>query len=122
MDRIRRLIAAAKDRNIHVASHDDTPEKVETLHGLGVGISEFPINLESAQAARERGMRTVRPEPPKNHNNVALEAIAAIRPQRAWLTHIGHELDAWLQDRGHALPPGVFVAHDGEVVQASALP
>lgn len=60
MDRIRRLIAAATAKGIRVASHDDdTPEKVETLHRLGVGISEFPINLESAQAARERGMRTV---------------------------------------------------------------
>jgi len=26
---------------------------------MGVGISEFPINLESARAARERGMSTV---------------------------------------------------------------
>jgi alpha-D-ribose 1-methylphosphonate 5-triphosphate diphosphatase len=60
MERIRRLIGAAHERGIRVASHDDdTPEKVETLHGLGVGISEFPINLESAQAARERGMSTV---------------------------------------------------------------
>lgn len=60
MDRIRTLVDAAKARNIHVASHDDdTPEKVETLHRLGVGISEFPINLESARAARERGMSTV---------------------------------------------------------------
>lgn len=60
MDRILTLVDAAKARNIHVASHDDdTPEKVETLHRLGVGISEFPINLESAQAARERGMSTV---------------------------------------------------------------
>ncbi len=60
MDRIRSLVDAAKARNIHVASHDDdSPEKVETLHRLGVGISEFPINLESARAARERGMSTV---------------------------------------------------------------
>lgn len=60
MERIRRLIGAAHELGIRVASHDDdTPEKVETLHGLGVGISEFPINLESAQAARERGMSTV---------------------------------------------------------------
>lgn len=60
MERIRRLIAAARDKGIHVASHDDdTPEKVETLHALGVGISEFPINLAAAQAARERGMSTV---------------------------------------------------------------
>lgn len=57
-----------------------------------------------------------RPEPPKNHNdvNLALEAIAAVRPQRAWLTHIGHELDAWLKDNGHALPSAVLVARDGE--------
>lgn len=60
MTRIRRLIDAAKQKGIHIASHDDdTPEKVETLHSLGVGISEFPINLESASAARSRGMSTV---------------------------------------------------------------
>jgi alpha-D-ribose 1-methylphosphonate 5-triphosphate diphosphatase len=60
MTRIRLLIAAAKARGIRIASHDDdTPEKVETLHALGVGISEFPLNLESARAARERGMSTI---------------------------------------------------------------
>ena len=60
MARIRLLIDAAKAKGIRVSSHDDdTPEKVETLHSLGVGISEFPINLESARAARERGMSTV---------------------------------------------------------------
>jgi len=60
MARIRRLIGAAQAQGIRIASDDDdTPEKGETLHGLGVGISEFPINLESARAARERGMNTV---------------------------------------------------------------
>ena len=60
VERIQQLIAAAKQQNIRIASHDDdTPEKVETLHGMGVGISEFPINLESARAAHSRGMRTV---------------------------------------------------------------
>jgi len=60
MTRIRRLTDAAKQKGIRIASHDDdTPEKVETLHGLGVGISEFPINLESARAARSRGMSTI---------------------------------------------------------------
>ncbi len=60
MSRIRLLIDAAKGKGIRVSSHDDdTPEKVATLHGLGVGISEFPINLEAARAARERGMSTV---------------------------------------------------------------
>jgi alpha-D-ribose 1-methylphosphonate 5-triphosphate diphosphatase len=60
MERIRLLIGAAREKGIHVASHDDdTPEKVETLHGLGVGISEFPINMAAAQAARSRSMSTV---------------------------------------------------------------
>ncbi|MBP6422001.1 MAG: alpha-D-ribose 1-methylphosphonate 5-triphosphate diphosphatase [Propionivibrio sp.] len=60
MARIRLLIEAARNKGIPVASHDDdTPDKVETLHALGVGISEFPINLESARAARDRGMSTV---------------------------------------------------------------
>lgn len=60
MDRMRRLIAAAKDKGIRIASHDDdTREKVETLCGLGVGISEFPINLSAARAARDCAMSTV---------------------------------------------------------------
>ncbi|PKO73877.1 MAG: alpha-D-ribose 1-methylphosphonate 5-triphosphate diphosphatase [Betaproteobacteria bacterium HGW-Betaproteobacteria-17] len=60
MTRIRQLIAAARKKGIRIASHDDdTLKKVETLHAMGVGISEFPINLESARAARERGMSTV---------------------------------------------------------------
>ncbi len=60
MARIRQLIDAAKATGIRIASHDDdTPEKVQTLHGLGVGISEFPVNLETARAARKLGMSTV---------------------------------------------------------------
>ncbi len=60
MARIRLLIDAAKQKGIRISSHDDdTLEKVDTLHALGVGISEFPINLVAAQAARERGMITV---------------------------------------------------------------
>ncbi len=59
-----------------------------------------------------------RATPSKSHNdvNLALAAITAVRPQRAWLTHIGHELDAWLKDNRHTLPPQVFVARDGESV------
>ncbi|MHB1174592.1 MAG: phosphonate metabolism protein PhnP [Sulfuriferula sp.] len=59
-----------------------------------------------------------RATPSKSHNdvNLALAAIAAVRPQRAWLTHIGHELDAWLKDNRHTLPPQVFVARDGASV------
>jgi alpha-D-ribose 1-methylphosphonate 5-triphosphate diphosphatase len=60
MERIRALIVAARRKGIRVASHDDdTPEKIGALHGLGVGISEFPVNMAAAQAARDKGMLTV---------------------------------------------------------------
>lgn len=58
---------------------------------------------------------------PKNHNDLtrALAIIETIQPERAWLTHIGHELDAWLKDNGHLLPPKVFVARDGDIIHDS---
>lgn len=60
MARIERLLEAARGHGIRVASHDDdSAGKVATLHGLGVSISEFPVNLEAAQAARAHGMATV---------------------------------------------------------------
>lgn len=57
---------------------------------------------------------------PKNHNDVtrALETIEQVQPQRAWLTHIGHELDAWLEEHRDALPPHVVAARDGMVIDA----
>ena len=60
MQRIETLIDAARGFGIRVASHDDdTPEKVQTVHALGVEISEFPINLAAAQAAKANGMYTI---------------------------------------------------------------
>jgi phosphoribosyl 1,2-cyclic phosphate phosphodiesterase len=57
---------------------------------------------------------------PKGHNDVtrALESIALAKPRQAWLTHIGHELDAWLNQNPDALPPNVSVARDGMVLGA----
>lgn len=60
MQRIETLIEAARSHGIRVASHDDdTPQKVEAVHALGVSISEFPINLESAEAAKAKDMYTI---------------------------------------------------------------
>ncbi len=59
-ERAKTLIAAAHDKGVSVASHDDdTRERIETMSGLDVQISEFPINMEAASAAREMGMSTV---------------------------------------------------------------
>lgn len=54
--------------------------------------------------------------PARGHNDLplALATIASLRPRRAWLTHIGHELDAWLMNAAEGLPANVRVARDGE--------
>lgn len=42
----------------------------------------------------------------------ALEFIAALRPERAWLTHVSHEMGR-VRDLEGALPPGVAFGYDG---------
>lgn len=54
------LIKHAQELHIPVASHDDDSiEKVDYMHGLGVDICEFPINMETAQHATEIGMYVI---------------------------------------------------------------
>jgi alpha-D-ribose 1-methylphosphonate 5-triphosphate diphosphatase len=60
LERIGELIGLARSRGIAVASHDDdSVEKVRLVRSWGTGISEFPITMEVAKAAREAGMHTV---------------------------------------------------------------
>jgi len=57
-ERLKAMIRLAKDHHIPVASHDDdTVEKVDFMHDLGVDICEFPITLETARHATKRGMQ-----------------------------------------------------------------
>lgn len=53
-----------------------------------------------------------------NHNDLpkALAIVDRTGPHRAWLTHIGHEMDAWLQADAGRLPSQISVAHDGKIV------
>jgi alpha-D-ribose 1-methylphosphonate 5-triphosphate diphosphatase len=58
--RMQQLAEAAHAAGISVASHDDeSAERVETMRGIGADISEFPISLEAAQAAKAAGMSTI---------------------------------------------------------------
>jgi alpha-D-ribose 1-methylphosphonate 5-triphosphate diphosphatase len=55
--RLERLAQLCKRQSITIASHDDdSVAKVERLKGLGVTLSEFPVNVEAARAARRHGM------------------------------------------------------------------
>jgi phosphoribosyl 1,2-cyclic phosphate phosphodiesterase len=56
-----------------------------------------------------------RPHPSHAHLEQTLAWIAELRPRRAVLTHMNHELDYWdLQSR---LPAGVEPAYDGMVLE-----
>ncbi|MDR3588387.1 MAG: alpha-D-ribose 1-methylphosphonate 5-triphosphate diphosphatase [Negativicutes bacterium] len=51
------LQAAALTEAVPLASHDDdSPERVGYFHSKGITMSEFPINVATAQAARGLGM------------------------------------------------------------------
>jgi len=59
-ERITQVTRIAHEIGITVASHDDdSPEKIEAAVAFGATISEFPVNLATAQAARARGMATL---------------------------------------------------------------
>lgn len=60
MDRIQALAEAAQRLGIAIASHDDDDaERVATVKAFGASISEFPINLATAAAAKEQGLHTI---------------------------------------------------------------
>ncbi|MCZ8515200.1 phosphonate metabolism protein PhnM [Paenibacillus filicis] len=60
VEAIREIAEMAKARNIAIASHDDDSlEKVDLVQSFGTAISEFPITLEIARKAKEKGMFTV---------------------------------------------------------------
>jgi len=56
-DAIERLVGLCKERSISIASHDDdSREKIEWLKTMGVGMTEFPVNIEALRAAHEHGI------------------------------------------------------------------
>ncbi|MGB6301890.1 MAG: alpha-D-ribose 1-methylphosphonate 5-triphosphate diphosphatase [Rivularia sp. (in: cyanobacteria)] len=60
LERVKILISRALSKGIQIASHDDdNPERITSMEELGVHISEFPINLETAIAAQKSGLMTV---------------------------------------------------------------
>jgi alpha-D-ribose 1-methylphosphonate 5-triphosphate diphosphatase len=54
---LQTMVDVAKELNIPVASHDDdTIAKVDQMVAVGVDISEFPINMETAAYATRLGL------------------------------------------------------------------
>jgi len=78
------IVAQALAQGLPIASHDDdTPAKIDLMADLCVTISEFPVTLEAAQEARQRGMAVAMGAPnvlrglSHSGNLSALEAIQA---------------------------------------------
>lgn len=73
----------AREHNIPLASHDDdTHEKINTMHSMGVTISEFPVTLAAATYARELGMHTIMGAPNAyrgGSNTGNLSALLAVK-------------------------------------------
>ena len=56
----KRLLARMQGSPVTLASHDDrTEEEVEENHRDGIRISEFPVSMLAAVAARARGMQVI---------------------------------------------------------------
>lgn len=59
-ERVNRLVARAHALGIPTASHDDdSPQRIAAMQALGVRMSEFPINLETARAASTHALPTI---------------------------------------------------------------
>lgn len=57
-EQLQELSALAAKQGIAIASHDDdSAQKVEESIGYGVSVCEFPINLDTAKHAADRGLR-----------------------------------------------------------------
>ena len=59
-DSVRDISELAQGHNLPIASHDDdSSNKIALMHELKVTISEFPITLEAAEAAKQSKMWTL---------------------------------------------------------------
>lgn len=73
-----------KSLNIPIASHDDdSGEKIRWLKEMGIGISEFPVNIEAVMAANKEGIHVCFGSPnalrgnSQAHNLSARDAISS---------------------------------------------
>jgi alpha-D-ribose 1-methylphosphonate 5-triphosphate diphosphatase len=80
---VEQIINTALAYGVPISAHDDdTIEKVEAQAKLGLTISEFPVNLAAAQAARDHNMHVIMgaPNAYRGESNTGnLSAMDAIR-------------------------------------------
>lgn len=112
------LLSRVAGRPITLASHDDrTEEEVAANHAAGIRISEFPVTLEAARAAKSRGMRTVAGAPNIVRGGSHTENVAA-----ADLLRVG-AVDAFASDYvpGSLIDAAFRCAADGGLALPAAV-
>lgn len=78
------ILTAARQRNLPLASHDDTtPEHITQARTEGITISEFPTTEEAASAARAQGLGNIVGAPnlvrgSSHSGNVSARRLAAL--------------------------------------------
>lgn len=62
-------------------------------------------------------------DPPRNHNDLTLALAIAemLAPAKVLLTHVSHELDAWLLKNSVDLPSHITIAHDSTILPKAAI-
>ena len=111
---------------------DRTVIPIKVMHGahpiFGFRIGDFAYitdakSLDEKEQEKLKGLKVLvvnalRKEPHPTHFNLeeALEFIGSIGPEKAYLTHISHQL-GFHREVSEELPPGVFLAYDGLELQ-----
>ncbi len=82
-DRIRELSQLVQKRGVPLACHDpESPAEIEDAGSLGCTLCEFPLNVPTAEAAKQAGLHTILGSPNllRGGSHVgALSALEAIR-------------------------------------------
>ncbi|GAB0116921.1 alpha-D-ribose 1-methylphosphonate 5-triphosphate diphosphatase [Acidisoma sp. 7E03] len=87
------VLEQMRGRPVALASHDDrTAEEVAANAADGIGIAEFPVSMEAAEAARARGIHTIAGAPNLVRGGSHSGNVAAVDLLRAGL------IDAFASD------------------------
>jgi len=88
-DIIAEVVKVASAHNIPVASHDDDTEaKVKRQSEIGVSISEFPVTVEAAKAARQQDMSVIMGAPNAYRGKSTSDNLSAMDAIQAGLVDI----------------------------------
>lgn len=88
-DVVRDVLQVAQAHNVPIASHDDdTAEKVAYQAEMGITISEFPVTLEAAQAAKDAGIYVIMGAPNAYRGQSTSNNLSAMDALNAGLVDI----------------------------------